>query len=1044
MKTFDILKTTILAGIFFLCFGVSTQVEAQNKLRIISAKASSTYSYQESYVVKKKATNTGTFIDDLGDGLVKDETKYRTITCGANLAIDGKTNGNLPTGKSVFHSNKDHPWWEADLGAVYDISRIKLYNRTDGWKDRLSNFYIMVSESPIRSSSTTRTQFGNGPMDAESEAFFQTTDNKKGRYVRIFIDDYDAHLQLAEVEIFGYKAQANIVRNNFTPSTGGPNISGAWKLNYQSETMANFVINTGAKSIIIKMEEGSEADPETREYFNYDNLNGEYGWNATQGCYQKGSNMLFKTNNGSLAFRYQNGQKQFKLTKNSGEASLEDLFGGGGANTQALWGEWNVEGKTAGVELMGGANSDLVIKLGTDLFEVNKVSTGYPDKYEDESGSTTLTFVSNNKMKMSVGEKSINLIRVGGSAATGGALNELFGATGSPAGGDGGGVNQRDASGNTPLHKAVKNGELENAEEIMDLGADLNMKNNSGKTPLMEALSKGNADIASALIDKGANVNMKDNQGKTALDLAISKSDDDAIDLLLDNNAIVSTTAITNAVKKKDKDLLGKLIDGGGNASHAMNETAKTGNIPMFKYLTSNHGDKATVTNQVFDKAIAAKKYPLAQMMISKGVDANHAMNVSTQKGLTDMVYIAMEEGGDSNKALEYAVKKKDEDLTNESIKSYQADPNTGLKTAVLNKNVKMVDLLVSLKADPNMEMEYASINGLDKIVESLVNGGGDPSLGSVPAMNAGNYSTVKLLVGLGADPNPILPLAVQKQNKALVETCIIAEADPQGGMNPAIELQDVEITKILLAAGADGTSAAYIQSVAGKGNNILTKILLDANANAQDGIMAAVKNNHAAVTTTLIEAGADGSDSDLLITSVPHNNADLTAVLLKAGADPDMGVDAAVNSNAGAVLTLFIKEGSDVSAPKYLRTAVDKTNVSVARVLLENGHDPNSAVDESKGYTLLHTAVVNSSVDMTALLLNKGADVNAPTTEGKENTPLHICVGKGKKHVNLAKTLINKGADVNAINAEGKLVFKLAKSMKMKRLLKKSGARKK
>ena len=56
----------------------------------------------------------------------------------ANLANDGNTNGDYAK-KSVSHTGQaKNPWWEVDLGKVYSLSNIIVWNRMDaGTADRM-------------------------------------------------------------------------------------------------------------------------------------------------------------------------------------------------------------------------------------------------------------------------------------------------------------------------------------------------------------------------------------------------------------------------------------------------------------------------------------------------------------------------------------------------------------------------------------------------------------------------------------------------------------------------------------------------------------------------------------------------------------------------------------------------------------------------------------------------------------------------------------------------------------------------------------------
>ena len=80
--------------------------------------------------------------------------KARQSTTGfdghARLAIDGNTDGDFFKSKSVTHNNNGDPaaFWEVDLGAEHDLSRIVVWNRTDsGLQPRLDGFRLQVLDT---------------------------------------------------------------------------------------------------------------------------------------------------------------------------------------------------------------------------------------------------------------------------------------------------------------------------------------------------------------------------------------------------------------------------------------------------------------------------------------------------------------------------------------------------------------------------------------------------------------------------------------------------------------------------------------------------------------------------------------------------------------------------------------------------------------------------------------------------------------------------------------------------------------------------------
>ena len=74
-------------------------------------------------------------------------------------------------------------------------------------------------------------------------------------------------------------------------------------------------------------------------------------------------------------------------------------------------------------------------------------------------------------------------------------------------------INVKDGTGETPLFRAVFNGEMDAVKVLLKHGADVNQKNDDGYTALMWAAYKGSKDIVQMLLEKGADVNIKNNYG---------------------------------------------------------------------------------------------------------------------------------------------------------------------------------------------------------------------------------------------------------------------------------------------------------------------------------------------------------------------------------------------------------------------------------------------------------------------------------------------------------------------------------------------------
>ncbi|NOT59757.1 MAG: hypothetical protein HOP19_05975 [Acidobacteria bacterium] len=131
----------------------------------------------------------------------------------ANRAVDGNTNGNWGN-NSVTHTNADaQAWWQVDLGSVATIETINVWNRTDCCGDRLSNFYVFVSNIPFTSPnlSATLSQSGVSNYYVSGQASSPTTldINRTGRFVRVQLAGTE-FVSLAEIEVLGVAGIGNV------------------------------------------------------------------------------------------------------------------------------------------------------------------------------------------------------------------------------------------------------------------------------------------------------------------------------------------------------------------------------------------------------------------------------------------------------------------------------------------------------------------------------------------------------------------------------------------------------------------------------------------------------------------------------------------------------------------------------------------------------------------------------------------------------------------------------------------------------------------
>ena len=125
----------------------------------------------------------------------------------ASRAVDGNTSGVWNQGSVTHTANSSQPWWQVDLGESAVVQNIVLHNRTNCCSQRLSNFYVFVSETPfgnaslanLLADSSIANSFHSGTLSGSS---VDIPIAAQGQYVRVQLSGSNA-LSLAEVEVIG-------------------------------------------------------------------------------------------------------------------------------------------------------------------------------------------------------------------------------------------------------------------------------------------------------------------------------------------------------------------------------------------------------------------------------------------------------------------------------------------------------------------------------------------------------------------------------------------------------------------------------------------------------------------------------------------------------------------------------------------------------------------------------------------------------------------------------------------------------------------------
>jgi hypothetical protein len=172
---------------------VRVQINGVNNLNLAEVQVFGTSTAPTNIAVGRTATQSSTL-----PGFV---------TANASSAVDGNPNGNFFSG-SVTHTNADtNAWWQLDLGSSASVSSIVVWNRTDCCADRLSDYWVFVSDTPFMASDTPATLSGRAGTFASHQMVTPSPSTMilvgaQGRYVRVQLSGTN-NLSLAEVQVFG-------------------------------------------------------------------------------------------------------------------------------------------------------------------------------------------------------------------------------------------------------------------------------------------------------------------------------------------------------------------------------------------------------------------------------------------------------------------------------------------------------------------------------------------------------------------------------------------------------------------------------------------------------------------------------------------------------------------------------------------------------------------------------------------------------------------------------------------------------------------------
>jgi len=321
-----------------------------------------------------------------------------------------------------------------------------------------------------------------------------------------------------------------------------------------------------------------------------------------------------------------------------------------------------------------------------------------------------------------------------------------------------------DPDGTTPLHWAVRAGDLPAVRKLLGDGADARLANRYGVTPLSLAAENGDAAAIDLLLAAGADANGSLSSGQTMLMIAARTGSVAAIRTLVAHGAqvnakerVLGETALIWASAENHADAIGALVAAGAGVDVRSNELT----FPRRDYGDGKSG----------------------------------RFTVLPRGGWTPLMYAARQDARDALRALAAA---------HANLNARDPDGTTALSFAIINAHYAAASMLLDLGADPNvadargMTPLYAAVD-----MHTLDETPGRPAPKQTDAIDS--LGMIERLLAQGANPNVRLTAPIFERVHNNGDPVLAQGATP---LMRAARKADAAATRLLVEHGADPKAA--------------------------------------------------------------------------------------------------------------------------------------------------------------------------------------------------------------------------------------------
>ena len=597
--------------------------------------------------------------------------------------------------------------------------------------------------------------------------------------------------------------------------------------------------------------------------------------------------------------------------------------------------------------------------------------------------------------------------------------------------------------GSTPLNRAALLGFDKVVGLLLEKGAVLNI-DHSGQTPLHKGVRSGNVGVITLLLNAGSqkHIHLKDFSGNTPLDIVRKQGIKQLVELL-ENSVTQSTdslgkdlvyneptpTSTQQSVKRGNSESLQEMFE------RKLNETqkVKVQKRPKLSPLRQQELDKQLLaTIRSLQGGLAKVKQLVEDGAQIEATDKNGSTPLiqAAWVGKTDVVKLLLDKdanilqtNNDGKSALDIAREKNHTEIVSllEKVSGKSGKFGATTETKDIFDAVKAGNLgevkrhlaegvdVNSQDKNKNTPLHFAVQKGFVEIVKFLLDNGTNiharTDIGYTPLHGANTLEIAAMLIEEGANVN-----AKGNKNK----------------FTPLFTVKDVEVGKLLIDKGAnvnalDWAGRVSLHWFAIWGNVQMAELMIDKGTDVDVRLKNRHRNDHTPlyeacwnvqieIAKTLIDKGADvnapysSHKNTLLDLASGWGKSNVVMFLLTKGAHGSVKNSANIASLRKSQKTVkcadFIQLYLTNPKPFQLANACMKGDLTEVKQFVSEGVDVNWKSYNNN--TPLHLAVLDGHTEVVKLLINKDADRNQKNTLGK--TALDIA--REKNHTEIIALL--------------------------------------